>query len=179
MFFSIRSRGDFRASSAPLIPNPFPELCSPTHSPVLNTSLGSREEASDSSTHVRPTGWFIVWTSINLWQTDREPPAAVSVLNSHNRWQVYDMPACGEKQDDVFAHTCTWEVHSRVSKTTRPAFFGAQTSPDAKRNEVYLFVKFVYLFICRSCSVFLIFWVCLCVCRFWGCMGTVHTVVRS
>ncbi|XP_057178531.1 growth factor receptor-bound protein 7 isoform X2 [Triplophysa rosa] len=46
---SVRSRG---ASSAPLIPNPFPELCSPTHSPVLNTSLGSREKASDSSTHV-------------------------------------------------------------------------------------------------------------------------------
>uniref|UniRef100_A0A673M137 Growth factor receptor-bound protein 7-like n=1 Tax=Sinocyclocheilus rhinocerous TaxID=307959 RepID=A0A673M137_9TELE len=33
--FSIPTKREFRASSAPLIPNPFPELCSPTHSPVL------------------------------------------------------------------------------------------------------------------------------------------------
>ncbi|XP_067290430.1 growth factor receptor-bound protein 7 [Pseudorasbora parva] len=44
---SVSSNGAFRASSAPLIPNPFPELCSPTHSPVLTGSLGS-----DSCTHV-------------------------------------------------------------------------------------------------------------------------------
>nr|XP_055038851.1 growth factor receptor-bound protein 7 isoform X1 [Misgurnus anguillicaudatus] len=46
------SRGDFRAFSAPVIPNPFPELCCPTHSPVLNASLSSRDEPTESSSHV-------------------------------------------------------------------------------------------------------------------------------
>lgn len=49
---SVSSKGEFRASSAPLIPNPFPELCSPTQSPVLTGSLGVRDPPSDSSTHV-------------------------------------------------------------------------------------------------------------------------------
>ncbi|KAK7118697.1 hypothetical protein R3I94_022256 [Phoxinus phoxinus] len=44
---SFPSKEEFRASSAPLIPNPFPELCSPKHSPVLSGSLGSK-----SLTHV-------------------------------------------------------------------------------------------------------------------------------
>ncbi|XP_073686718.1 growth factor receptor-bound protein 7-like [Garra rufa] len=49
---SIQTKREFRASSAPLIPNPFPELCSPTHSPVLTGSLGGRDPPSNSSTHV-------------------------------------------------------------------------------------------------------------------------------
>ncbi|XP_073686717.1 growth factor receptor-bound protein 10-like [Garra rufa] len=49
---SIATKREFRASSAPLIPNPFPELCSPTHSPVLTGSLGGRDPPSNSSTHV-------------------------------------------------------------------------------------------------------------------------------
>ncbi|XP_043082244.1 growth factor receptor-bound protein 10 isoform X2 [Puntigrus tetrazona] len=49
---SIPTKREFRASSAPLIPNPFPELCSPTHSPVLTGSLGGRDLPSNSSTHV-------------------------------------------------------------------------------------------------------------------------------
>uniref|UniRef100_A0A673M135 Growth factor receptor-bound protein 7-like n=1 Tax=Sinocyclocheilus rhinocerous TaxID=307959 RepID=A0A673M135_9TELE len=50
--FSIPTKREFRASSAPLIPNPFPELCSPTHSPVPTGSLGGRDPPSNSSTHV-------------------------------------------------------------------------------------------------------------------------------
>ncbi|XP_051969818.1 growth factor receptor-bound protein 7-like isoform X1 [Xyrauchen texanus] len=49
---SFRPKGEFRACSAPLIPNPFPELCSPTHSPVLTGSLGRSDPPSGSSTHV-------------------------------------------------------------------------------------------------------------------------------
>ncbi|RXN02621.1 growth factor receptor-bound 7-like protein [Labeo rohita] len=49
---SITTKREFRASSAPLIPNPFPELCSPTHSPVLTGSLNGRDPPSNSSTHV-------------------------------------------------------------------------------------------------------------------------------
>ncbi|XP_039541136.1 growth factor receptor-bound protein 7 [Pimephales promelas] len=40
---SFPPKEEFRASSAPLIPNPFPELCSPKHSPVLTGSLGSKD----------------------------------------------------------------------------------------------------------------------------------------
>lgn len=50
--YSIPVKREFRASSAPLIPNPFPELCSLTHSPVLTGSLGGRDPPSNSSTHV-------------------------------------------------------------------------------------------------------------------------------
>uniref|UniRef100_A0A673M5W5 Growth factor receptor-bound protein 7-like n=1 Tax=Sinocyclocheilus rhinocerous TaxID=307959 RepID=A0A673M5W5_9TELE len=50
--FFIPTKREFRASSAPLIPNPFPELCSPTHSPVPTGSLGGRDPPSNSSTHV-------------------------------------------------------------------------------------------------------------------------------
>ncbi|XP_016327405.1 growth factor receptor-bound protein 7 [Sinocyclocheilus anshuiensis] len=49
---SIPTKREFRASSAPLIPNPFPELCSPTHSPVLTGSFSGRDPPSNSSTHV-------------------------------------------------------------------------------------------------------------------------------
>ncbi|XP_016314181.1 growth factor receptor-bound protein 7-like [Sinocyclocheilus anshuiensis] len=49
---SIPTKREFRASSAPQIPNPFPELCSPTHSPVPTGSLGRRDPPSNSSTHV-------------------------------------------------------------------------------------------------------------------------------
>ncbi|XP_052398092.1 growth factor receptor-bound protein 7-like [Carassius gibelio] len=50
--YSIPTKTEFRASSAPLIPNPFPELCSPTHSPVLTGSFSGRDPPSNSSTHV-------------------------------------------------------------------------------------------------------------------------------
>lgn len=39
---SFPSKEEFRASSAPLIPNPFPELCSPKHSPVLSGPPGPK-----------------------------------------------------------------------------------------------------------------------------------------
>ncbi|XP_067233957.1 growth factor receptor-bound protein 7 isoform X5 [Chanodichthys erythropterus] len=46
------SKREFRASSAPLIPNPFPELCNPAHSPVLPGSLGERDPLSDNRKHM-------------------------------------------------------------------------------------------------------------------------------
>ncbi|KAK3551500.1 hypothetical protein QTP70_017374 [Hemibagrus guttatus] len=47
---SHSSKGEFRPSSMPSIPNPFPELCSPSHSPVRVGSLvGSTD---DEDTHV-------------------------------------------------------------------------------------------------------------------------------
>ncbi|TSL82547.1 Growth factor receptor-bound protein 7 [Bagarius yarrelli] len=46
---SYSSKGDTRPSSMPSIPNPFPELCSPSHSPVR---VGSLVGSDDEDTHV-------------------------------------------------------------------------------------------------------------------------------
>uniref|UniRef100_A0A4W4DR28 Growth factor receptor bound protein 7 n=1 Tax=Electrophorus electricus TaxID=8005 RepID=A0A4W4DR28_ELEEL len=46
------SKGEFRPSSMPSIPNPFPELCSPSHSSVRAGSLVGDHIPSDEDMHV-------------------------------------------------------------------------------------------------------------------------------
>lgn len=52
-FVSYSSKAEFRPSSMPSIPNPFPELCSPSHSPVRVGSLAGSTMPTDEDTHVR------------------------------------------------------------------------------------------------------------------------------
>ncbi|XP_066539604.1 growth factor receptor-bound protein 7 [Hoplias malabaricus] len=49
---NLNSRGEPRPSSMPSIPNPFPELCSPSDSPVRIGSLVGNARAPDEDTHV-------------------------------------------------------------------------------------------------------------------------------
>ncbi|KAI4887451.1 hypothetical protein NFI96_017431 [Prochilodus magdalenae] len=49
---SLNSKGELRPSSMPSIPNPFPELCSPSHSPVRIGSLVGNATPSDEDSHV-------------------------------------------------------------------------------------------------------------------------------
>ncbi|KAL7886847.1 hypothetical protein AOLI_G00045680 [Acnodon oligacanthus] len=49
---SLNSKGELRPSSMPSIPNPFPELCSPSHSPVRIGSLVGNATTSEEDTHV-------------------------------------------------------------------------------------------------------------------------------
>ncbi|KAM9488306.1 growth factor receptor-bound protein 7 [Clarias gariepinus] len=49
---SYSYKREFRPSSMPSIPNPFPELCSPSHSPVRVGSLVGSINATDEDTHV-------------------------------------------------------------------------------------------------------------------------------
>ncbi|XP_026781795.3 growth factor receptor-bound protein 10 [Pangasianodon hypophthalmus] len=49
---SYSSKGEFRPSSMPSIPNPFPELCSPSHSPVRVGSLAGSSTPTEEDTHV-------------------------------------------------------------------------------------------------------------------------------
>uniref|UniRef100_A0A3B4DW58 Uncharacterized protein n=1 Tax=Pygocentrus nattereri TaxID=42514 RepID=A0A3B4DW58_PYGNA len=48
----LNSKGELRPSSMPSIPNPFPELCSPSHSPVRIGSLVGNATTSEEDTHV-------------------------------------------------------------------------------------------------------------------------------
>uniref|UniRef100_A0A3B1K6B2 Growth factor receptor bound protein 7 n=1 Tax=Astyanax mexicanus TaxID=7994 RepID=A0A3B1K6B2_ASTMX len=50
--FNHSSRGQYRPSSMPSIPNPFPELCSPSNSPVRIGSLVGNTTPSGDDTHV-------------------------------------------------------------------------------------------------------------------------------
>lgn len=57
-FVFCSCRGQFRPSSMPSIPNPFPELCSPSHSPVRVGSLAGSVMPTDEDTHVSATSAF-------------------------------------------------------------------------------------------------------------------------
>ncbi|XP_031416734.1 growth factor receptor-bound protein 7 isoform X1 [Clupea harengus] len=48
----LRSRNETKATQAPSIPNPFPELCSPSNSPVLIGSLAGKSIPSEKDSHV-------------------------------------------------------------------------------------------------------------------------------
>ncbi|XP_041938668.1 growth factor receptor-bound protein 7 [Alosa sapidissima] len=48
----LRSRKETKATQAPSIPNPFPELCSPSNSPVLISSLVGKSAPSEKDCHV-------------------------------------------------------------------------------------------------------------------------------
>lgn len=48
-----------RASSLPNIPNPFPELCSPSNSPILSSPPGGQGPPREGACHVSARRW--VW----------------------------------------------------------------------------------------------------------------------
>lgn len=110
--FSIPTKREFRASSAPLIPNPFPELCNPTHSPVLTGSFSGRDPPSNSSTHVS-------MHSLICYTNDRQLPVALWILSSYNRWQTpWQATLRGKTSVHVHKHITGQSVH-RLNKNTQ------------------------------------------------------------
>uniref|UniRef100_A0A670JI19 Growth factor receptor bound protein 10 n=1 Tax=Podarcis muralis TaxID=64176 RepID=A0A670JI19_PODMU len=67
----LQEEEQFRTSSLPAIPNPFPELCSPTSSPVLAPgSLPQNQPANKQVRYVFSVAfleWLTVWLYFGLW----------------------------------------------------------------------------------------------------------------
>lgn len=75
-----------RASSLPSIPNPFPELCSPSNSPILSSPALGQGPPREGVSHVSQGAgdWGGAWT---LGTPDPFPPGALTPAPARaGRW---------------------------------------------------------------------------------------------